>query len=553
MICTGFFYLQLYFLFSKKKSMIFKPLKPDSNKPYENFVDCKTYLVDGKLKNWSGKSSEVFSNIYTRNRDGEIKPTLLGSIPDMETEPALEALDSAVGAFNRGKGKWPTMRVGERIKCLEKFADKMKNYREEVVNLLMWEISKNKSDSYKEFDRTVDYIYDTIEAYKEIDRKSAKFEKQSGIYAHIRRGPLGVILCLGPYNYPLNETFCLLIPAIIMGNTAVFKPAKHGVLLITPLLKAFKESFPPGVVNILFGRGRKIASPIMKTGKIDVLALIGHSSSAVALQDLHPNKNRLRLVLGLEAKNPGIVLPDADLDLTIKECISGTLSYNGQRCTALKILFVHESIVDEFNKKFAIAVDNLKYGLPWEKDAFLTPLPEPHKANNMQDLIHDALKKGAKIINKKGGTLSHNYLYPAILYPVSTDMNIYHEEQFGPVIPVMSYKDIDEPLNVMAASEYGQQVSLFGNDVSKIGPLVDILANLVCRVNLNSACQRGPDVYPFTGRKNSAVSTLSVHDALRSFSIRTFVAAKDNTKNNEIIGSLLNSKDSNFVNTEYLL
>ena len=530
-----------------------KPSKPDSNETYENFVYCKTYLVDGKLKSWSGKSSDVFSNIYTRNKDGEIKPTLLGSIPDMETEPALEALDSAVAAFNRGKGKWPTMRVGERIKCLEKFADKMKNYREEVVNLLMWEISKNKSDSYKEFDRTVDYIYDTIEAYKEIDRKSAKFEKQSGIYAHIRRGPLGVILCLGPYNYPLNETFCLLIPAIIMGNTAVFKPAKHGVLLITPLLKAFKESFPPGVVNILFGRGRKIASPIMKTGKIDVLALIGHSSSAVALQDLHPNKNRLRLVLGLEAKNPGIVLPDADLDLTIKECISGTLSYNGQRCTALKILFVHESIVDEFNKKFAIAVDNLKYGLPWEKDAFLTPLPEPHKANYMQDLIHDAIKKGAKIINKKGGTLSHNYLYPAILYPVSTDMNIYHEEQFGPVIPIMSYKDIDEPLNVMAASEYGQQVSLFGNDVSKIGPLVDILANLVCRVNLNSACQRGPDVYPFTGRKNSAVSTLSVHDALRSFSIRTFVAAKDNPKNNEIIGSLLNSKDSNFINTEYLL
>ena len=553
MICRGFFYLQFYFLFSKKNLMEINPSKPDSNEPYQDFVHCKTYLVDGKLKNWFGKSSEVFSNIYTRNKDDEIKPTLLGSIPDMETEPALEALDSAVGAFNRGKGKWPTMRVGERIKCLEKFAYKMKNYREEVVNLLMWEISKNKADSYKEFDRTVDYIYDTIEAYKEIDRKSAKFEKQSGIYAHIRRGPLGVILCLGPYNYPLNETFCLLIPAIIMGNTAVFKPAKHGVLLITPLLKAFKESFPPGVVNILFGRGRKIASPIMKTGKIDVLALIGHSTSAVALQDLHPNKNRLRLVLGLEAKNPGIVLPDADLELTIKECISGTLSYNGQRCTALKILFVHESIVDEFNRKFAKAVDNLKYGLPWEKDAFLTPLPEPHKAKYMQDLIRDAVKKGAKIINKKGGKLSHNYLYPAILYPVSTDMNIYHEEQFGPVIPVMSYKDIDEPLNVMAESEYGQQVSLFGNDISKIGPLVDILANLVCRVNLNSACQRGPDVYPFTGRKNSAVSTLSVHDALRSFSIRTFVAAKDNPKNNEIIGSLLNSKDSNFINTEYLL
>ena len=103
--------------------------------------------------------------------------------------------------------------------------------------------------------------------------------------------------------------------------------------------------------------------------------MIGHSSSAVSLQDEHPNKNRLRLVLGLEAKNPGIVLPDADLNLTIKECISGTLSFNGQRCTALKILFVHESIIDKFLDLFSKAVDNLKFGLPWEKDVFLTPLP----------------------------------------------------------------------------------------------------------------------------------------------------------------------------------
>ena len=157
------------------------------------------------------------------------------------------------------------------------------------------------------------------------------------------------------------------------------------------------------------------------------------------------------------------------------------------------------------------------------------------------------------MINKRGGELSHNYSFPAVLYPVTSEMEVYHEEQFGPVIPIMAYRDINEPLDVMAASEYGQQVSLFGRDIRKIGPLVDVLANLVCRVNLNSACQRGPDVYPFTGRKNSAVSTLSVFDALRSFSIRTFVAAKDNPYNNEILDALMDSKDSNFVSTEYLL
>ena len=516
-------------------------------------MHSRNYLIQGQLRTWEGDVAEVYSPIRTPNSKGEEAPTLLGTVPDMETEIALEALEAAKTAYNRGQGLWPTMKVRERIQCMERFVEKMKQTRDEVVKLLMWEICKNQPDAEKEFDRTVDYIVDTIEAYKKLDRKSAHFDKEGDVHAHIRRGPIGVVLCLGPYNYPLNETFCLLIPAIMMGNTAIFKPAKHGVLLITPLLEAFQESFPPGVVNILFGRGRKIASPIMKTGDVDVLALIGHSSSAVALQDLHPNKNRLRLVLGLEAKNPGIILPDADLDHTIKECISGTLSYNGQRCTALKVLYVHESIVDEFNRRFAAAVDALHFGLPWDKGAFLTPLPEAGKPAYIQELIADATAKGAKVLNKRGGELSDNYSFPAVLYPVSEDMRVYEEEQFGPVVPIIAYKDIDEPLNAMAASEYGQQVSLFGRDVRKIGPLVDTLANLVCRVNLNSACQRGPDVYPFTGRKNSAVSTLSVFDALRSFSIRTFLASKDNPYNNEILETLLNSNESNFVSTEYLL
>ena len=512
-------------------------------------VKQASYLVNGNLIKWDGDFSSIYSTISSTN---DYKPTLLGQIPDLGKDQALEALDSACNAFDKGKGLWPTMKVIDRIKAMENFVEEMKQKRKIVVKLLMWEIGKNYNDSLKEFDRTVDYIYDTIEAYKQIDRDSAKFQKHSGINAHIRRGPLGVVLCLGPYNYPLNETFCLLIPALIMGNTVIFKPAKHGVLLISPLMEAFQKHFPPGVVNILFGRGRKICPPIMKTGYVDVLALIGHSSSAVALQDQHPNKNRLRLVLGLEAKNPAIILPDADLDLTIQECISGSLSYNGQRCTALKVLYVHESIADEFNKRFSKAVDNLKFGMPWE-DSFLTPLPEPSKPEYIRGLIDDAVSKGANIINSKGGELSDNYCYPAVLYPVNNSMKVFEEEQFGPVVPIIPFNDIDKPLGDMANSEYGQQVSLFGTDTKKIGPLIDTLANLVCRVNLNSSCQRGPDIYPFTGRKNSAVSTLSVHDALRAFSIRTFVASKDNIHNNRILKKLLDSNDSNFISTDYIL
>ena len=509
-----------------------------------------TYLVNGQLKKWTGETTSVYSTISSTEN---YALTLLGTIPTMGESAADEVVESAVTAYNKGQGLWPTMKVAERIKCMENFVAQMKLTRSEVVKLLMWEIGKSLADSEKEFDRTVEYIYDTIEDYKQLDRNSARFTKSQGVNAMVRRGPLGVVLCLGPYNYPLNETFSLLIPAIIMGNTVIFKPAKHGVLLISPLLEAFRSSFPKGVINIVYGRGRDVASPIMKSGKVDILALIGNSKSAIALQDQHPNKNRLRLILGLEAKNPAIILPDADLDLAIQECVAGTLSFNGQRCTALKVLYVHESIVDEFNKRFAAKVDALVFGNPWDSGVFLTPLPEIEKPNYIQELIDDATTNGAKIINAKGGVHSDNFIFPAILFPVNKEMRLYHEEQFGPVIPILTFKDIQEPLNDMAASNYGQQVSLFGRDIKTIAPLIDTLVNLVCRVNLNSSCQRGPDIYPFTGRKDSAVGTLSIHDALRSFSIRTFVASKDNAYNNEILQALLNSKESNFINTDYIL
>ncbi|MFV0541940.1 MAG: NADP-dependent glyceraldehyde-3-phosphate dehydrogenase [Aestuariibaculum sp.] len=520
--------------------------------PYKitSLLHQKTYLVSGELKEWKGETAEVYSTISST----EIyKPTLLGTVPDLGEKEAVEALESACDAYGKGQGLWPTMKVVDRIACMEKFVTQMKTKREEVVKYLMWEIGKNLSDSQKEFDRTVEYIYDTIEDYKQIDRDSAKFEKNEGVYAHIRRGPLGVVLCLGPYNYPLNETFTLLIPALIMGNTVIFKPAKLGILLISPLLEAFQSSFPKGVVNVIYGRGRVLATPIMQSGRIDVLALIGNSKSANALQSQHPKGNRLRMVLGLEAKNPAIVLPDADLDLAVNECIAGSLSFNGQRCTALKVLYVHESVVDEFNKRFAKKVDALKFGNPWDEGAKLTPLPEVDKPAYIKELINDAKANGARIINKKGGETTENYIFPAVLYPVNKKMRVYKEEQFGPVVPIIPFKYIEKPLDDMAESNYGQQVSLFGKDVKALAPLIDTLVNLVCRVNLNSSCQRGPDVYPFTGRKDSAFSTLSVHDALRSFSIRTFVASKDNAYNNAILNELLDTKASNFISTDYIL
>ncbi len=301
---------------------------PEQYRP-DATIEQRDYLVDGQLRHWDGPLAPVRSPVFLAEADGE-RQVILGSTPLLDADAALAALDAAVRAYDHGQGLWPNLRVAERIQHVERFLARMREQREAVVKLLMWEIGKNLKDSEKEFDRTCDYIVDTIEALKELDRRSSRFELEQGTLGQIRRVPLGVALCMGPYNYPLNETFTTLIPALIMGNTVVFKPAKFGVLLIRPLLEAFRDSFPPGVINVIYGRGRETVSALMASGKVDVFAFIGTHSGASDLKKLHPRPHRLRAALGLDAKNPGIVLPQVDLDNAVNEAVTRALSFNGR-------------------------------------------------------------------------------------------------------------------------------------------------------------------------------------------------------------------------------
>jgi glyceraldehyde-3-phosphate dehydrogenase (NADP+) len=425
--------------------------------------------------------------------------------------------------------------------------------RDQVVRFMMWEIGKTLPDSRKEFDRTVEYIRDTITALKELDRTSSRFALEPGFIAQIRRSPLGVVLCMGPFNYPLNETFTTLIPALIMGNTVIFKPPKLGVLLYGPLMKAFAESFPRGVINTVFGTGSGVVGPLIKSGRIDVLAFIGSARGASSLKHDHPHPNRLRCVLGLEAKNPAIILPDADVDLAVRECALGALSFNGQRCTAIKVIFVHKSLLDPFCQQFADAVGKLKVGMPWEDGVQITPLPEDGKPKWLKSLVDDAVAGGGQIINKGGGTIDQTLFYPAVVSPTQPRMQICQVEQFGPVTPIIPYADDQEALNWLIASSHGQQAALFGRDPQRLSRLIDPLVNQVCRVNINSQCQRGPDKFPFNGRKDSAEGTLSVADALRSFSIRSLVAFKTTEENQQILSRIVAERHSKFLSTDFIL
>jgi glyceraldehyde-3-phosphate dehydrogenase (NADP+) len=512
----------------------------------------KEYLINGEILKWEGPMFDVYSPVHINNGSGN-KAKLLGQYPLLTEKESLQALDAAVKAYDNGRGEWPLMSVEDRIKHVEKFIFKMVEKRDEIINLIMWEICKTYKSAAKEFDRTVEYIKDTIDALKELNRTSSRLTIVDKIFAQVRRAPLGVVLCMGPFNYPLNETFATLIPAIIMGNTVIFKPPKYGVLLHQPLLEAFRDAFPKGVVNSIYGDGPTVIGPLMKSGKIDVLAFIGSCKVADILKQQHPAIHRLRSVLGLGAKNAGIILEDADLDLAVKESVLGSLSYNGQRCTALKMLFVHEKIIDQFLKKFSEEVNKLNIGMPWDDNVNITPLPEDNKTDYFVELVEDAKKHGAEVMNEHGGIRNKSFFFPAVLYPVNEKMKIYHEEQFGPVIPIASFNDIKKPLDYIVNSNFGQQVSIFGKNTDFIAKLIDPLVNQVCRVNINSQCQRGPDEFPFTARKDSAEGTLSVSDALRVFTIRSLVAFKDNDLNKGIVKTILQENKSNFLSTDFIL
>lgn len=513
-------------------------------------MDSPYYLVDGELLRWKGETEPVLSAVMA-SENGLLAPLHLGSCPVLNEDVAMDAAKAAVEAYGHGLGEWPAMTQEERIRHMERFLERMAAVGDEVVRLMTLEICKPVRQARGEFDRTVQYVRDTIDTLREMDRHDSRTFEGEGILAGVRRAPLGPVLCMGPYNFPFNETFATLIPALLMGNTAVVKLPKIGRLLFSPILKALRDCFPRGVVNVITGN-TELVHPILKSGYADVFAFIGSSGAANSLWQLHPRPGRLRCVFGLDAKNQAVVLEDADMDVAAAEILSGSLSFSGQRCTAIKTVFVHRSRADDLLERLKQGVDALRVGMPFDPDVDITPMPEPGRAEYLRTLVDDAVSKGARIVNPGGGSVFENLVHPAILYPVDSSMRVYHEEQFGPVVPVVPFDDARTPVEYQAHSDFGQQVSLFGQDPVRLGRLVDAMSAQVCRVNLNSQCQRGPDTLPFGGRKDSAVGTLSVRDGIRAFSMRTVVAARNTDDNRTLLCGLQERQASSFLNTDHL-
>ena len=406
----------------------------------------------------------------------------------------------------------------------------------------MWEIAKPYRELEDEFERTTSYIKQVIKIAREKEMNSRLLRREQGIMGIVHNEPYGVALCLGPYNYPLFETFSLVFPALLAGNTVIVKPPKFAVLFFNYLLENFRGCFPPGVINFISGDGKTIVEPLMKSGDVDVFAFIGSPATANRLIGLHPRKNRLRCLLGLGAKNAAVILPDASLETAVRESILGALAFNGQRCAALKIFFVHQDVQEAFRKGLIKEIAETRIGMPWMDGVRITPLADPDRILYLHELVEDALHQGSSIENDNGGKSIKSLFFPTILYPVHSKMKIYWEEQFGPVIPLVLYDKIEMPITYIINSQFGQQLSIFGTKVRAIAHLINSLKSQVARININTKCQRGPDLFPFTGRKDSAKGDFSTLEIMSFLSAKTVVAARENELSESLFKRLRNLK-----------
>lgn len=497
------------------------------------------WLVDGEILPWTGQAREVRSRVAVRLGPA-VTTMLLGHEAQLTADDAKLAVAAAERAWKHGEGEWPSLHVESRIAAVERFAAAVEAKTDEIATLLMWEIGKAWSSSRDEVTRSVEYIRNTVKELQQL--RAGDLSVQHGSagskqhYARTHRRPLGLVLCVAPFNYPVNEFLTTVIPALLMGNVVIAKTPRFGVLANLVLLEAFRDCFPKGVVSLLPGDGRVVIPAVMSSteldvagnpsGVVDVLAFIGSEGAANAIMRSHPTPITLHKILGLGAKNPCVVLADADLDAAATAIVKGGLGFNGQRCTAEKLVYAHRSVFDALVTKISARVDALEAGMPWQPGVGITPLPEETKLDAMRALIDDAVSKGASVRNTNGGRGAFSIMRPAVVAEVKQGMRLFHEEQFGPIVPVAAFDDVEQVLEWQRHSPFGQQASVWGQAASARA-LVRKFTRFVARVNVNDVCQRGPDSFGFSAADKSGFGTLSLKEALLSFSRPVLVQAQD--------------------------
>lgn len=460
----------------------------DSDKNYKNLV-CGDWLSSR-----DGRVLEIYSPT-----DG----SLIGTVPAM----SLEDIDTAIESSNMAHSVWSETPIYRRAEYLYRAADLLKEYKKVISHVLTMEIAKDKASAENEIDRTVDFLRYTADVGKTLEGTAVYGENFPGgsrdKLSYVTREPLGTVLAISPFNYPVNLSVSKIAPALMGGNTVVLKPPSQGGISALYLAAIFKEAgLPSGVLNTITGIGSEIGDYMITHKGIDFINFTGSTSVG---HHIAKTCGMIPMMLELGGKDAAIVLDDCNLEYAAEQCISGAFSYSGQRCTAVKRILVLESVADKFVSILKKKAELLKCGSPHD-EVNVVPLINDKSADYVFGLIENAIANGAEIIT--GGTRSGRLISPTIIDYVTTDMEVAWEEPFGPVLPVIRVRSIDEAIKIANRSEYGLQSSVFTSDIGKAFTIARKLE--VGTVQINNKTERGPDHFPFLGVKSSGLGTQGV-------------------------------------------
>jgi glyceraldehyde-3-phosphate dehydrogenase (NADP+) len=462
-------------------------------------------LVNGQ---WIETSTKKLIDIKS-----PIDQSLVGSIQAM----SKEEVDAAIQNASKAQLSWRNVPLNERADILYKTADILDKKAEEIANVMVREVAKDKKSAVSEVTRTADYIRFTADAAKSMEGESIPSDPFPGFnrskISVVTREPLGVILAISPFNYPVNLSASKIAPAVVAGNSVVLKPATQGSISALYLAKAFQEAgLPSGVLNTVTGRGSEIGDYAVTHDHVDFINFTGSTEVGKHISQITAMKP---LLMELGGKDAAIVLEDADIDLTVKNIIAGAYSYSGQRCTAVKRILVMESVADELIAKLKTKIEALKVGNPLEQDQVdVVPLIDTKAADFVEELMREAEEKGAKLII--GGNREGNLIYPTLYDSVTVDMRLAWEEPFGPVLPIIRISDRDAAIKIANASEYGLQSSVFTKDINAAFYIASKLE--VGTVQVNNKTERGPDHFPFLGVKSSGIGTQGIRYSIEAMS-----------------------------------
>ncbi|WP_033166349.1 NADP-dependent glyceraldehyde-3-phosphate dehydrogenase [Clostridium sp. KNHs205] len=436
--------------------------------------------------------------------------SLLGSVKSM----SKEEVDKEVGKAKEAFYSWKEMPLSQRADIMYKAADLLVENTKKLADLLMMEVGKDQKSAASEVTRTADFIRFTADTAKSIHGESIQGDTFSGFskekIAMVTREPVGVVLAISPFNYPINLAASKIAPALISGNTVVFKPATTGSLCGIELAKLFMEAgLPEGALTVVTGKGSEIGDYIVTHQDINFINFTG--STEVGL-DISGKVHMVPLLMELGGKDAAIVLKDADLEFAAKNIVAGAFSYSGQRCTAVKRILVLEDVADELINYLKIEIEKLTVGNPLNVQADVVPLISEKAADFVWELIEDAKQKGAKLII--GGTREGTLLYPTLFDEVTEDMRIAWEEPFGPVLPILRVKTVDEAVHLANKSEYGLQSSVFTENLTDAFHVAGKLE--VGTVHINNKTERGPDHFPFLGVKKSGIGTQGIRYSIEA-------------------------------------